>query len=203
MFSTKIYVLSVFVFSLVSLGQAAPVIDDISLLSTRELSDNSSLQSRGFFDNLFGKKLNKTTQALVNNVSVEANCQSYNLYTTLEEGYKAAEKALTSKIGEVTNKKPTPVQAEYKKRAKQFTTSAQKVQKKIDGLKKKFTKLGVKSEDIATKCASPSSSHSDEHKSAEKVPTHSGPAETSESHPAESHPAESHPEHSPPPATSN
>jgi len=200
MFSTKIYVLSVFVFSLFSLGQAAPIIDDISPLSTRELL-NSTLQSRGFFENLFGKKLNKTTQALVNNVSVEANCLSYNIYTTLETGYKAAEKEMTSKIGEVANKKPTPVQAEYKKRAKQFKTSAQKVQKKIDGLKKKFTKLGVKSEDIATKCAS--SSHTDEHTLAEKAPTHSGPAETTESHPGDSHPADSHPEHSPPPATSN
>jgi len=198
MFSTKIYVLSVFVFSLFSLGQAAPVVDDISTLSTREFS---SLHSRGFFENLFGgKKLDKASQELVNNVSVEGNCQLYNIYTKLEAGHKAAQKAMKSKIGQVTNKKPTPVQAEYKKRAKQFATSAKKVQKKIDGLKKKFTKLGVKSEDIATKCASPSSSPTDEHKVAEKAPTPtpSGPAETSESHPAESHP-----EHSPPPATSN
>jgi len=196
MFSTKIYVLSVFVVSLFSLGQAAPIVDDISTLSTRELSD---LHSRNFFESIFGKKLDKATQALVDNVTVDGNCQLYNIYSTAEEGHKAAAKLMKSKIGEIANKKPTPVQDEYKKRAKQFTSSAKKAQTKIDGLKKKFVKLGVKSEDIATRCASHSGSHTDEHTLAEKPPhTPSGPAESSESH----HP-ESHQEHSQQPATSN
>ena len=107
---------------------------------------------------------------------------------------------MTSKVGEIANKKPTPVQSAYKKRAKQFATKAQKAQKKIDDLKKKFEKLGVKSEDIATRCASPSSSHTDEHTLAEKPKSHTptGPAESTESHPAESHQ-----EHTQQPATSN
>jgi len=129
MFSTKVYVLSVSVLSLFTLGQAAPVYDEISSLSTREFS---SLETRGFFDGLFGRKADPATK----NVSIDANCQLYNIYATLEGGHKAAHKLMTEKVGNVTNK-PTPVQAAYKKKAKQFEKSAKKVEKKIDGLKKK------------------------------------------------------------------
>jgi hypothetical protein len=192
MFSTKIYVLSVFVFSLFNLGQAAPIIDEISPLSTRELP---SLHARGIFDALFHKKLDKVTQASVDNVTALVYCQKQKFNDHAKEDHTATLNLLKQKLDGVAPSENKAVKDAYSKSIKKLQELIKGTEKTAEKIKKRFTKLKVTN--VAELCASisPADSPSDKHTLSAKPHSHHKDAhkseETSESQPPKSHPESS------------
>ena len=140
------------------LGQAAPTIDEISPLSTRELE--LDLDTRGIFD-IFHKKLDKDTQKLVDTVSIDADCRMFRIYSKVQKAHLSAQKLMTAEEASNGTNEKRPVKKEYKKRIDEFAKSAKKAGKKVEDLQKKLKKLGVT--DPATQCKSRSSSTSSLH----------------------------------------
>lgn len=144
-FYWQIYIVSIFVFCLFSLGQAAPVIEEISSVSTRELA---SLDTRGFLD-LFRKKLDPETQKHVDAVSVSAECQEHTIASKSQALYQDAVKSLQLQLKHA-DKEKKPVQDEFKKRIKDFSKKIKSTGKTLKGHEDKLKKLGVK--DATTHC---------------------------------------------------
>jgi len=154
MFS-KFNVLSLFVFCLVNLGQAAPIIDEVSSLSTREFP---SLVTRGFFQHLFGHKVDAETKKQIDAVSITAECHLYNIVLESQKAYNGTQHLLTLEMEKATKEKK-PVMEEYKKRVKKFSKLTKDAGKEVKEHKAALKKLGV--EDAATHCEShATSSHS-------------------------------------------
>jgi len=131
----KISILSLFVFCLLGLGQAAPILDD---------SDISSLSTRGFFH--FFHKADPVTQKKIDAVSVAAECKMHRIHLQAQEGYIAAAHALTEEKDKLVvkgNKANELVLKEYQKRIKDFTKSAKKAGNKVKDRQSALKKLGV------------------------------------------------------------
>jgi len=157
MFSTKIYVLSVFVFCLFNLGKAAPIIDEISSLSSRELP---SLEARGIFDALFPPKLDDAAKKIVKNATDDASCHLYNAYVVLKKTHQHSLKSIEGQMNATSNAGVKKSFAKIVKKFKKLVTDAKKEVKKQEDVLKKH---GIK--DVAARCASHSNTHSDTHKS--------------------------------------
>jgi hypothetical protein len=132
------------------LGQAAPVLDDISSLATREPSpDDFPLVTRGL---LSKHKADPATQKLIDHVSEVAHCKYLMILMHSEEGYLAAKQELTTEKGKLTAKSSDPLVKEYKKEIKKFASRSKKLASKIKGTKSALKKLGIT--DAATHCKS-------------------------------------------------
>jgi len=131
------------------LGQAAPILDEISPLSTREVS---SLVTRGFFSNLFHKN-DPATQKLINEVSKTVHCKSLNMLLHFQTEYQDAKKDLSAEKAKVTGKGSKAVVKEYEKQIKNFETSRKKIASEIKGHESALKKLGVK--DAQAHCKAP------------------------------------------------
>jgi len=142
MFSSKIVVLSVFVFSLFALGQAAPILDDMSSLSAREASD--SLVTRNFFTNLFHKgKVDLVTK----NVTQTAHCQVLHTLLRSKKEYLAAQLEFTTKKDALIakgSKAKDPTVKEYVNQIKMFSTLAKKMESAAAKKEKALKKLDFK-----------------------------------------------------------
>jgi hypothetical protein len=196
MFSTKIYVLSVFVFCLFNLGQAAPIIDEISPLATRDVAE---LDARGIFDALFHKKLSKENQKKVDNATDDGACHLYNAYTALQKSHENALKDLKGKQLNGTNDDKA-VKKAYAKLAKQYKKLSKDAKNEATKHAKELKKHGVT--DVAARCGSLSNTHSAFHKSTKKSHATHSDAHTSEATPKhDSHPEPPSESHSGSPAT--
>lgn len=120
------------------MGQAAPVLDDISL-STRELS--SPLVVRGFLENLFHHKPDPAAYKVVE----EAYCDRIHALTHSQKAYETAGHDMTKEMSQVTgtDKKSHIVQKAYKKEIKEFERLAKKSGHKIKELKASLKKINV------------------------------------------------------------
>jgi len=185
MFSSKVTILSVFVFCLFTLGQAAPVLDDS--LSTRE--DFSSLITRGFFSKLFHKS-DPATDKLVKNVTETAHCRALHVLLRSEKEYTLAEKELTSEKNKLTakgSKSSDPIVKEYTKQVKAFKSLAKKMASAAHKKEKELKKLGVKGGRAQCKAvaaakasatsAVPTSTSTHTHSAPTSTPTHSSSSE--------------------------
>ncbi|KAF8806307.1 hypothetical protein BYT27DRAFT_7243094 [Phlegmacium glaucopus] len=157
MFSSKISALSLFVFCLFTLGQAAPVVDDASSLSAREAPLDSFLVTRGILSKLI-HKVDPATQKLIDQVSDAAYCKTLHVLYHSEKEFTAAQQYMTTEQNKLTAKgsKPTdPVVKEYAKVIKGFGTRVTKITAEINENKAALKKLGFADSEAHCKSAYP------------------------------------------------